>query len=100
MHWFPRAVIAVAVGALAVAPTGNLVNRFGRLADSLPRPWGTLIVIGCVGAASSAITMIAYGLLTRRFGPKEDHTETRCRKCGYILRGITEPRCPECGEVI
>ena len=24
----------------------------------------------------------------------------RCRKCGYILRGITEPRCPECGERI
>ena len=26
--------------------------------------------------------------------------QTRCRKCGYILRGITEPRCPECGEKI
>lgn len=23
-----------------------------------------------------------------------------CRKCGYTLRGISEPRCPECGEVI
>ncbi len=23
-----------------------------------------------------------------------------CPKCGYILRGITEPRCPECGERI
>lgn len=27
-------------------------------------------------------------------------TETRCRKCDYILRGISEPRCPECGERI
>jgi len=26
--------------------------------------------------------------------------ETRCRKCGYILKGITEPRCSECGEQI
>ena len=26
--------------------------------------------------------------------------ETRCRKCRYILRGITEPRCPECGTPI
>jgi hypothetical protein len=26
--------------------------------------------------------------------------ETRCRKCDYILRGLTEPRCPECGERI
>ncbi len=24
--------------------------------------------------------------------------ECRCRKCGYILRGLSEPRCPECGE--
>ena len=28
-----------------------------------------------------------------------DH-ETRCRRCGHILRGLTEPRCPECGEGI
>ncbi len=26
--------------------------------------------------------------------------ETRCRKCGYILKGISEPRCSECGERI
>ena len=26
--------------------------------------------------------------------------ETRCRRCRHILRGITEPRCPECGESI
>jgi hypothetical protein len=31
--------------------------------------------------------------------PRWDY-ETRCRKCGYILRGIREPRCPECGERI
>lgn len=27
-------------------------------------------------------------------------SETRCRKCGYILRELSEPRCPECGERI
>ena len=26
--------------------------------------------------------------------------ELRCRKCRYILRGLSEPRCPECGEPI
>lgn len=25
---------------------------------------------------------------------------TRCRKCGHILRGLSEPRCPECGTAI
>lgn len=28
------------------------------------------------------------------------HGETLCRRCGYILRGLTLPRCPECGERI
>ena len=26
--------------------------------------------------------------------------ETRCRRCGHALRGLTEPKCSECGEVI
>lgn len=25
---------------------------------------------------------------------------TRCRKCRHILNGLSEPRCPECGEPI
>jgi hypothetical protein len=31
---------------------------------------------------------------------KRRESETHCRKCGYILRGLSEPRCPECGERI
>jgi hypothetical protein len=44
---------------------------------------------------------IVYGVLIRFWGPvcRQDD-ETRCRKCAYILRGISEPRCPECGERI
>ena len=32
-----------------------------------------------------------------------DRTEisvTRCRVCRHILQGLSEPRCPECGEHI
>lgn len=33
--------------------------------------------------------------------PVADRTgHTCCRKCGYILRDLTEPRCPGCGEPI
>jgi len=40
-----------------------------------------------------------YGILT--YGRRAaTPLETRCRKCNYILRGISEPRCPECGERI
>ncbi len=28
------------------------------------------------------------------------HGETHCRRCDHILRGLKEPRCPECGEAI
>ena len=31
---------------------------------------------------------------------KRDMEHIHCLKCGYILKGLTEPRCPECGERI
>lgn len=49
----------------------------------------------------SAIGIAVYAWATREWSsPPPIEPETRCRNCGYILRGITEPRCPECGEVI
>ncbi len=29
-----------------------------------------------------------------------DSEYLRCLKCGYILKGLSEPRCPECGKQI
>ena len=34
------------------------------------------------------------------FITKNHDSECRCRKCGYILKGIKKPECPECGEPI
>ena len=45
------------------------------------------------------VTLSAFGLLTHFAGIATAH-ELRCRRCHYILRGLTEPRCPECGEAI
>ena len=47
--------------------------------------------------AGSVATAVLMHLLTPR-EPKDGHT--RCGKCGYILKGRTEPRCSECGERI
>lgn len=30
----------------------------------------------------------------------ERANETRCRRCRHVLRDLSEPRCPECGEKI
>jgi glutamine amidotransferase PdxT len=47
------------------------------------------------------IVLAIYGLLTRwYYAQLAWDGETRCRKCQYILRGISEPRCPECRERI
>ena len=46
------------------------------------------------------VSVSICGVLTKKYGPKTYDLETRCRKCGYILRGIPEPRCSECGEKI
>ena len=54
-----------------------------------------------LSATFAVVAITVYGLLTRYASPETlAERETRCRKCGYILRGITEPRCPECGERI
>ncbi|UCC32256.1 MAG: hypothetical protein JSU86_08225 [Phycisphaerales bacterium] len=63
--------------------------RFGMDSPSYPAVMAVAFTAcGCLGWV-----LVTY---TYRRG---DH-ETRCRKCKYILRGITDPRCPECGEPI
>lgn len=47
--------------------------------------------------APFAAALLTYGATTRRRSPRSDN-DTHCRKCAYILRGLSEPRCPECGE--
>ena len=43
--------------------------------------------------------LLLMGLSLTRWSGFPDR-ETRCRHCGHILRGITAPRCPECGTAI
>lgn len=33
----------------------------------------------------------------RLYRPRPEPAENCCRKCGYLLTGLPEPRCPECG---
>ena len=107
MHWFWRAAIAVVAGPaiLGVMFVGASVPP-GLIRwnppGSLPRA-GLSDVLGVmmIGVTTSVLSLAAYAILTRRYGPKVfTDEETRCRKCHYILKGISEPRCPECGERI
>jgi hypothetical protein len=114
LHWFWRGAIALALGAVVPAwlmglNAGPVTEIIVSIQNAIPR------ILSQIGSPQSVlwaarrlmiimptvlITLVGYGLLTHYFGPMRGDNETRCRKCGYILRGITEPRCPECGERI
>ena len=111
MHWFWRAAIAAVVGATPTcilnSQTG-LILKVCRLIDdilaglSLPtdvRMALTLMLADYIWPCLFAV--VVFTLLTRFLGPEHvGYSDTRCRECHYILKGITEPRCPECGERI
>lgn len=112
LHWFWRGTIAATAGlithALLTVYTVPL-NRWGRLFDGLNRmlaptlgdSWAIGLTATIVLAIPSfALAFIVYSLLTRLLAWREGDGETHCRACGQILRGLSEPRCPECGERI
>ena len=84
-----RIIVSVIVGGIAsvvfLPALDALVFIVGRA--------GFFIFI-LVGPTATAV--LVYVLTPS--GPKDGHT--RCGKCGYILKGLTEPRCSECGERI
>ncbi len=41
---------------------------------------------------------VVFDFLARRADRAAE--ESCCRRCGHILRGLSKPRCPECGEAI
>ena len=99
MHWFWRATIAIVGGyifailwaAFVVDPSQTLLSEFEQ----------ALMIASVFCFPPLSIAFLIYGLYTRYLGPSEQtDNETRCRKCQYILKGISEPRCPECGERI
>ena len=107
MHWIWRAALAVAVGfivqriflvplpGVAPLPPTTLLQNFIAMMRGLPL---TQLLGRLLGVT---VPVVVYIYLTRRYEKaKPDDGELRCRKCQYILKGLTAPRCPECGEAI
>lgn len=89
-------LIVIAVVAPSLGPW--LINvlrvRLGQIGAAIV----TMLVLAVppVLFATGAFTLLDIHRRAARHGDDE----TRCRRCQYILRGLTEPRCPECGERI
>ncbi len=95
-------MLAVAVGWTTVFLTFMLSMAIGELVyEFLARPdvLNDYIAVGLTGAVMGTPTILAT-ILVYGLGKRRDDGHTRCGKCGYILKGLTEPRCSECGEPI
>jgi hypothetical protein len=117
MHWFWRGAIAVVI-CLVCNPLIEWIRIIAGI-HVFPGTWWEYIdepldfyvlvfIIKWMGLwdhlqviALCLIAMVSWVALVRWTGHgSKTSNETRCRKCGYILRGISDPRCSECGEQI
>jgi hypothetical protein len=91
------------------APLEWLLCGYLRLAkfligDTGPTDYGVLPTTALQGYLYGAwfrIPFFVAALLTYAYLRRRKWSEyLRCPKCAYILKGLSEPRCPECGERI
>jgi len=87
---------------LLVPVTAEAVMFTTWLALTLPRttqPWTGLVEVLLIGFAVYAILpaflLTSAAFIRNRYWPV--HEPGHCRVCEYDLRGLPEPRCPECG---
>lgn len=101
MHWFWRTLITWFTG-VACAVVGFLIygqtvyDVIGFYYVDYSGTMSILLVIahGCIP------TLVSIGVYHQLSVPRWERDYTRCGRCGYILSGLQEPRCPECGVAI
>ncbi|MCG8404804.1 MAG: hypothetical protein MI923_06360 [Phycisphaerales bacterium] len=61
----------------------------------------TLVLVGILMTLLVAVLHRALKRRTLRTWTKREHNEEKvtCARCGYDLRGLEIPRCPECGTL-
>ena len=92
-----RIIVSVIVGGVTgIALYMGLDFAMSRGVIVVARSWFAMIVLSLFLTGPIVATVLAHALTPRE--KKDGHT--RCGKCGYILKGLTEPRCSECGERI
>ena len=109
IHWLSRGAIAVVASSIFFGGTLLLLwiplqeglRHYLTATFEISHPFSFSVSAVVMLIPIFAIGLGIYGALTWQFGPGSAASrETLCRKCGYILRGLVDPRCPECGERI
>lgn len=81
--------VVVRYWAYPCFPWGYVVYFFR---ENLPAPVFLVLFAG-IGGIPLLLAWLSSRFLTRPWSPKG-----KCYRCGYDLRGLPEPRCPECGR--
>ncbi len=92
--WFRFGVICYLV-SLALGPLTSVLAG-----SSLFRSRSPFDLLFELIAAASALAAVGGVIMACIKNVEIDSQHIHCLKCGYILKGLTEPRCPECGERI
>ena len=91
MHWFWRAAIAVVITILVYVGLCFGLDRFLYSVILVSNRVHSTIFYS-LQFLNAIVAISVYGILTYRYGPRPIDPETRCRKCGYILPGMSKPR--------
>lgn len=84
--WLEQSAIDLAIWVAYSVSDDTLV--------AAPIAYATMAAVGAIVPA--AVSVLVYVILSARQKHKEGMTT--CGRCGYILKGLSEPRCPECGQ--
>ena len=88
---------------IAAIATGLLLLAHRLLSEGHTRISSIFMFVGGIGAFPAGIPSIIASWIARNIDRWQRHERdhrVRCLKCGYDLRGLTLPRCPECGCAI
>ena len=88
-----RIIVSVIVGGIADCALYLWISVVASQGSVPARVW---LLLALFSTGPIVATVFAHVLTPR--ATKDGHT--RCGKCCYILKGLTQPRCSECGERI
>ena len=101
LHWFWRTVITWMAGVICAVAGFLIYGQILYHAIGLyDREYTFTMTVLLVVAHGFIPILVSTGVYHWLSAPRWQHGVTRCGRCGYILSGLREPRCPECGTPI
>jgi hypothetical protein len=101
VYWGSGVVVLWLSMARPFGPRALLDPALGWIAQVLRPLIGDMAVIFALICALAVVPfMLALGVFAWLRPGRTDDGFLHCPKCDYILKGLAEPRCPECGERI